>query len=57
MPGHMDRRDRVINDLSAALEEAVDDAMDHLLVARNGVGGEHNGVAALNIKLAVGSSG
>ena len=47
------RREGVVVDIRALLEEAVDDAVDQFLVARDGVRGEHHRVPLSNLQRAV----
>ena len=48
MTRYVHLRHRVVEDIRASLEEPVDHAVDHLLVARDHVRGEHYGISLSN---------
>ena len=56
MSRHMHRRNGSVNNLGAALKQAVDDTVHHLFIAWNGVRGHNDRVARLNLYLFMPSS-
>src|SRR5579871_10316 len=51
MPGNVHRRDRIVKDLGAALEQVIDQRMDRALVARNKARRQYHDVIALDVDL------
>jgi len=57
VPGNMHRRDSFVDDLRALFQQAVDGAVDQLLIARDGMRGQHHGIALFDVKTLVAAVG
>ena len=57
VPGHVHSFDGVVNDIGAALNQPIYGAVNHFLVAGDGMRGQDDGVAITNIELTMAAAG